>query len=99
MTRIHDIGRIGDTAGGQHLLKRHQPGTVIIIAAVKASCMRVTGKRTAERIGPVRPSKQPAVMKMDSNGKGGGVPRLVERAAWHRPVGLCGCRSGHAGTR
>ena len=33
------------------------------------------------------------------DGKGGGVPRLVERAARHRPVGLCGCRSRHAGTR
>ena len=61
--------------------------------------MRVTGKRAAKRIGPVRPGKQPAIMEMDSDGKGGGVPRLVKRAARHRPVGLCGCRSGHAGTR
>ena len=59
----------------------------------------ITGKRAAERISPVRPGKQPAIMEMDSDGKGGGVPRLVERAARHRPVGLCGCHSRHAGTR
>jgi hypothetical protein len=61
--------------------------------------MRVAGKRAAKRIGPVRPGEQPAIMKMDSDGKGGGVPWLIERADRYRPVGLFAGDTRHAGTR